>query len=178
VHTPIPVFLLLSLSNCKQAAMGEMARAESDDGNFKVSGKIDKALASKSISSGGIVISKAPEDYQIVYCYGEDRIIDGGRIKNRETTQINSDGQFSFEIPAGNIFVAFLIDPAEEYRKVVGVIGIGTGSQSYWKSIDAEQIEGDLSLGTIKPDADISDILISENDLQSLSGQIDNPDEE
>ena len=122
--------------------------------------------------SAKVVQSKAIADLtslEVAIFTGEVPVDD----KFPQTTNLNEDGSFSFNVFEGQNFVAFLIDPAKEYQKVLGVIGISVGGQEYWESIDTEWLEDDLYLGRIRQSSEtVEEILVSEFALSELIGDI------
>jgi len=161
---------ILIMGSCSFTSTG------SDDQNSgsstlstKVQGKfLDTTVKSLSSTTSARTLSRSMSDYKIYY-YHAKTLSD---FSIREESDINSDGTFSLSIPTDDAFIAFLIDPSQQYQKVVGVIGIGTGTSSYWEAIDTSKVEGDINLGTIQPDVTTSEMLISENSLDDFGDQI------
>ncbi|MDC7233937.1 MAG: hypothetical protein PQJ58_11960 [Spirochaetales bacterium] len=159
------IFILLVsvlILSCKEDKSG---------GSFSnVSGQFNPAVA------GGSSLSRAAvSDYQVLYFHGSSSI--NSMLRNDEIVDIASDGTFSLSIPEGDTFFAFLYDADAAFRKTLGVIGIGTGTDSVWESISTEILEGDIQLGIISESASTEDILLSENNLSDFADQIDNLDE-
>ena len=86
----------------------------------------------------------------------EDYYLGEYTLSNTDSVPVYADGSFQFNIPEGNKFTAFLCDTTESFQKVIGLIGLGTGSDSYWETIDTDQFTGDINLGEINSDSALS----------------------
>ena len=124
------------------------------------------------MTSAGTLLARSARglgasQYQITVC----DILQDGTPGPCQTVAVLEDGTFSFHVTQGNAFVAFLVDPSQQFRKAVGVIGIGVGSDGYWEQIDTSQLEGDITLGKIA-DVPVNGLLICENPIQNIGARL------
>jgi hypothetical protein len=119
---------------------------------------------SKSLDSKAVVDLG---DYDIVVHRGRSILDD----EFPQTKRLSSEGEFSFTLFEGQEFVAFLVDPSQPFRKVIGVMGISTGGNEYWEAISSGLLSDDLFLGQLSSD-DTDSIVVSEFDLADLAGGI------
>ena len=121
--------------------------------------------SSKALNSKAIIDLA---DYEVV-------IHKGANVLNTKAPpqriKLDSDGNFEFNLFAGHEFVAFLVNPSEPFRKVVGILGIGTGENEYWEAIDTDLLIDDLFMGQFSS-SDTDEILVSQFSIGDLAGGI------
>ena len=160
------VCISLAFFSCGSAGTG--SSGGTDDGVTTVSGTFAPSLLpsvqiSSSVSSSLAASSLTGLEVQYLHAPMPSDFADV------YTTSIDSNGSFSFDIPEGHAFIAFLVDPSQALFKVKGILGIGTGLHEYWEAVETSMIEGELDLGTITADTVDENMLISENDLAAFS---------
>lgn len=115
---------------------------------------------------------KSENTYQIEIIYNKpirwESLLQSFAV-NVEHKTVNADdnGYFAFQVERGKKFIAFLVDASQEYRKAIGVIGIGTGDNEYWENIDTQYAQGIISLGNI-PTIATNNVLPSQNDINTI----------